>query len=1115
MSLRFIFGSSGSGKSHYLFEHVIAESMKFPERKYIVLVPEQFTLQTQRELVLRHPRHGILNIDVLSFARLALRVLEETGEDGRIILDDEGKNLILRKIAGKVEPELKVLQGKLKKAGYISEVKSVISEFLQYNISPDDIDEMKQIAGEQSYLSYKLQDIQLLYQAFETYLAEKYVTKDEILDLLCHVMHKSKMLKDATVVLDGFTGFTPVQNKVLREMMKYCLRIDVTVTLDRRENPYVLEDKYQLFAMSKQMVTSLLAIAGEERVPVEDGVELFDEPVYRFRNAPALAHLEKTIFRSKRDCFEADQENIRIYEAKNPKEEVLLAARKIRYYVRTKGWNYSDIAVITGDLNIYGDELERVFGHYQIPMFMDYKRSVLLNPFVEYIRSLLAMAEKNFTGESVIRFLRTGLVGFTRTEIDILENYIRALGIKGYKKWQEKWIRRGKNTTEEELEFLNGLRVRFVETVDEMILTLKQRRKSVRDISESLYRFFVKEDIQMKIKAKEEVFVEQGELALAKEYAQIYKVVLDLLDKFVALLGDEILSVSEYAQLLDAGMEEARIGVIPPGVDEVVVGDIERTRLKNVKALIFLGVNDTLIPGAVLTGGLLSEREKTRFEEKGISLAPGAKEKAFIQKFYLYLHMTKPTEKLILTFSRVSAEGKSLRPAGLIGELRKLFRCMPVKMAETQAIEEMELVPKEGKHLLVKGLRNQSEIEDRNWQQLYLWYMQQEEWREQIETLVDASLYRKPEDNLTRQTAERLFGIRETSVSRAEQFTACACAHFLTYGLKIKEREEYQFQALDFGNVFHLAMEKYAHKLDSNGVEWGNIEEEQQKLWIEEAIDESIVDYNNTLLYSSARNAYIVPRMKRMMGRTVWAMTKQIQRGEFRPESYEVKFGSGKIDRIDVCENGEEIYVKILDYKTGNKEFDMAAFYHGLQIQLVVYMGEALHLEEQKHVGKKAVPAGIFYYRLKDPIVEKEADQQALEEAILKKLRLDGIVSSDEAIIQRMDREFTKTSSVIPVGKTSTGYSKASKMLTPEEFEDVIRFAKNQRKEIQEKIESGYVDAHPYQMGAQTGCDYCPYKHVCGFEEQIDGYEYRKLPGMSKEEVLEKIRYKNETGKEE
>lgn len=1115
MSLRFIFGNSGSGKSHYLFEHIITESMKFPERKYIILVPEQFTLQTQRELVLRHPRHGIMNIDVLSFARLALRVLEENGEDGRIILDDEGKNLILRKIARKVEPDLKVLRGKLKKPGYISEVKSVISEFSQYNISPADMDEMKQVVGEQTYLAYKLQDIQCIYQSFEAYLEEKYITKEEILNLLCQVLHRSKMLRDATVVLDGFTGFTPVQNNVLREMLKYCRDVEVTVTCDKRENPYILEDPYQLFALSKQMVTSLVQIAKEEKVYVEDGVELYTDPVYRFRNTPALAHLEQHIFRSKRGCFEEKQENIQIYEAKNPREEILLAAQKIRHLVRTKGWRYSDIAVITGDMNIYGDEIERVFENYQIPVFMDYKRSVLLNPFVEYIRSFLAMAEKNFTSESVLRFLRTGLAGFSRTEIDILENYIRALGIKGYKRWQEKWIRRGKSTTEEELEFLNGIRVRFVETVDETMLVLKQKRKTVRDVSEALCRFFMKQGLQKKIKAQEEVFTEQGEPALAKEYAQIYRVVLELLDKFVSLLGDEVISVSEYARLLEAGMEEARIGVIPPGVDEIVVGDIERTRLKDVKALFLLGVNDTLIPGAVMTGGLLSERDKSRFEEQGFTLAPGAKEKAYIQKFYLYLHMTKPTEQLILTFSRVSSEGKSVRPASLIGELRKMFRHMPVKVVDLLAEEEVELVPKEGKNLLIKGLRDFASIENENWQQLYIWFMSQSEWQEKIDTLVDASMYKKPEDALTRQTAQMLYGERELSVSKAEQFAGCAYSHFIEYGLKVREREEYQFQLVDFGTVFHLALEKYAEKIEQNGDKWGDVDEEQQKMWIEEAVNESIVDYNNTLLYSSARNAYIIPRMKRMMGRTVWAMTKQIQRGEFQPEGYEIRFESGKIDRIDVCENGDEVYVKILDYKTGKQEFDMTAFYHGLQIQLVVYMGEALQLEKRKHPGKKIIPAGIFYYHMKDPIVEKEVDPKVLEEAILKELRLDGIVNSDETIIRKLDGEFCENSSTIPVGKTSKGYSKATKLLETEAFEDVILFAQNQRKNIQDKIQSGYVDANPYQMGTKTKCQYCRYKHICGFEEQIEGYEYRQLERMSWEQVVKKITCEIKTGKEE
>ena len=663
MALQFIFGNPGSGKSHYLYEHIIRESMKHPDINYIILVPEQFTMQTQKELVLRHPRHGIMNIDVLSFARLAFRVLEETGNGSREILDDEGKNLILRRLAGKKEDSLKVLKGNIKKPGYISEVKSVISELTQYNISPDGMDDMITEADESAYLAWKLKDIQVMYQAFEEYLADKYITKEEILDILCNVMDKSRMLKDSVIALDGFTGFTPLQNKVLGEMLHHCQKVMITVTMDKREDPYVMKDKYQLFALSKQMVTSLVKIAGEEKVLVEEPVCLYQEPVWRFRNAPALAFLEKELFRYSGRTYREKQSNVRVYAAANPRMEVECAAQRIRFLIRKKEYRYREIAVIASDMNLYADEIEKTFREYEIPVFMDYKRNVLLNSFVEYIRSLLAMAEQNFSAESVFRFLRTDLVGFTGEELDLLENYVLALGIRGYKKWQEKWIRRAKDTTEEELEVLNHLRVCFVEKTEELVFVLKQRQKTVRDVTLAICEFLEKEEIQKQVKVLENQFTEAGELALAKEYAQIYRVVMELFDKFVSLLGDERIALKEYRELLDAGMEEARIGVIPPSLDEVMAGDIERTRLKDIRALILLGVNDSLIPGNASAGGLISDRDRERFEERGIALAPGTREKSYIQKFYLYLHMTKPTEELMLTYSKVSADGKSRRAA--------------------------------------------------------------------------------------------------------------------------------------------------------------------------------------------------------------------------------------------------------------------------------------------------------------------------------------------------------------------------------------------------------------------------------------------------------------------
>ena len=584
-------------------------------------------------------------------------------------MDDEGKNLILRRLAGKKEDSLKVLKGNIKKPGYISEVKSVISELTQYNISPDGMDDMITEADESSYLAWKLKDIQVMYQAFEEYLADKYITKEEILDILCNVMDKSRMLKDSVIALDGFTGFTPLQNKVLGEMLHHCQKVMITVTMDKREDPYVMKDKYQLFALSKQMVTSLVKIAGEEKVLVEEPVCLYQEPVWRFRNAPALAFLEKELFRYSGRTYREKQSNVRVYAAANPRMEVECVAQRIRFLIRKKEYRYREIAVIASDMNLYADEIEKTFREYEIPVFMDYKRNVLLNSFVEYIRSLLAMAEQNFSAESVFRFLRTDLVGFTGEELDLLENYVLALGIRGYKKWQEKWIRRAKDTTEEELEVLNHLRVCFVEKTEDLVFVLKQRQKTVRDVTLAICEFLEKEEIQKQVKVLENQFTEAGELALAKEYAQIYRVVMELFDKFVSLLGDERIALKEYRELLDAGMEEARIGVIPPSLDEVMAGDIERTRLKDIRALILLGVNDSLIPGNASAGGLISDRDRERFEERGIALAPGTREKSYIQKFYLYLHMTKPTEELMLTYSKVSADGKSRRAAYLIGDL--------------------------------------------------------------------------------------------------------------------------------------------------------------------------------------------------------------------------------------------------------------------------------------------------------------------------------------------------------------------------------------------------------------------------------------------------------------
>ena len=428
-------------------------------------------------------------------------------------------------------------------------------------------------------------------------------------------------------------------------------------------------------------------------------------------------------------------------------------------------------------------------------------------------------------------------------------------------------------------------------------------------------------------------------------------------------------------------------------------------------------------------------------------------------------------------------------------------------------MQEKELNAKSGIEGIVRGLQYKSEGVSSEWQELYTWYKNNPEWCEKIEQIVEAAFYHREDSILTKETAKVLYGeIFKSSVTRLERFSACAYAHFLAYGLRLRERDMYQFQAVDIGNLFHGAIERFSKKLEHEGYTWINVPEDKREEFVKDSVDECIVDYGNSILYSSARNEYVILRLKRMLRRTVWALTKQLEKGDFIPSGYEVKFSGGIIDRIDVCEDEEKLYVKVIDYKTGEKTFDLGELCYGLQMQLVVYMNAALEMEQRKHPEKQVIPAGLLYYRMKDPIVDKPASGNEVDDAILRELRPDGVVQGTEEVLEHLDRGFTGASHVIPVARTQAGIlSKTSKVLSEEEFHIISEFAKKRMQEVEKEILDGNVEIKPYLLGNSSGCDYCPYHAVCGFEEQIEGYEYRKLEKLNAEKAMEKMRGEVET----
>ncbi|MCM1175300.1 MAG: helicase-exonuclease AddAB subunit AddB [Blautia sp.] len=1151
MALQFYFGGSGAGKSRKLHEDIIAASRQAPKRNFLLIVPDQFTMQTQMDLVLEHPNRGIMNIDVLSFGRLTHRILEEVGYEDMPVLDDTGKSLILRKIAEQEQQKLSVIGKHLHKIGYIHEVKSAISEFMQYGIGTKELSQLAEYARKRGALYYKLKDLQVLYESFLSYIQEKFITTEETLDRLREALPKSEIIRDCVIAFDGFTGFTPIQYRVIQELMRLTSKVIVTITIDTAENPYQPDGEQKLFHLSKKTVADLRRLGEEAGVPMLPAVlcngaadEALPAPepagygqtagrLPRFADNPELAHLERYLFRYPVKPYEAETERIHLMEASTPKEEVRQTCIEIyRLLGKDAGLHYRDIAVVTGSMETYGNDIEEEFARFGIPVYMDQTRGILFNPFTEYIRSALQIVLQDFSREAVFHYLRTGLCGFEREDIDRLENYIRRFGIRGRNRWESLFIYK-----EEEgeagvarLAFYNEMREKLMEQLAPLLRPCRTADELVR----ALYAFLVKNELQQKLARFEAGFKKEGDLARAKEYGQIYGLVIDLLDQIEGLLKEEPMAFQEFAEILDSGFAEITVGTIPQNVDRIVVGDIERTRLKQVKALFFLGINDGSIPKGTGGGGIISDIDREFLQESGWELAPTPRQQMYIQRLYLYLNMTKPSERLYLSYAKVGSDGKSMRPAYLIDTMQKLFPSLVIQSPELLPMEEQLSHGADGILFFTDLLREYAagRLEDEEERKLFTFFQSYDQnpgWRARIMRLVDTAFYYYRESPLSRQVTKALYGtVLHNSVSRLEKYAACAYAHFLQYGLSLKERGEYGFEDVDMGNVFHGVLELFADKLEERHYTWFDFPQEEGEKMLDEAIEAYAVGYGGTVLYSSARNQYLLKRIRRILSRTIRTLQIQLKKGSFLPEHFEMSFSMledldavnialsgqekmklrGRIDRIDACEEEDTVYVKVIDYKSGSRKFDLAALYYGLQLQLVVYMNAAVEIEQKKHPGKKIVPAAMLYYHIADPVIEdgQALTPEQLNRKILQELKTTGLVNSDDKAVRLLDGEFTGKSDILPIERKKDGsFSAYSSVISDEDMTVISNYVNHKIKELGTGILQGNISVNPCEQNGNSSCTYCAYRSICGYDTEIAGYEMRQLENLPPEEAVRRM----------
>ena len=1112
MAIQFILGNSGTGKTTYLYNKMIEASMKEGHNPIIFLLPEQSNMAAEQEMVMRHPMGGTMDISILSFTRLAFKVFDELNIHTQDILDDFGKSMLIMKLMKEHKEEFSYYGNMMGKTGFVEEIKSILSEFYQYQITDAVLENVLKNLSPQKSLYHKLSDLRILLRAFEEEMQGSYMVTEQILSLLKEVISESELLRGADIYIDGFTGFSPVQYDVLEELMKLGGNVYFAFTMEEEifgQNDY---SEQGLFALEKKTVDKLCMLAQDNQIKVLSHIGRKEN--YRLAGNKELLHLEQQIFRFPFRVYPKETEMVKVVSAKEAKEEALYVAKTIKEKVMKEGYHYRDFAIITGDLQEQANLWKQVMEQLEIPYFLDFREPLVYNPIVETISMVMELFRTDFSYESVFSLLKTGFLEIEAEQIYRLENYALKHGVRGYS-WWSKAFRGGVKGLHE----INETRGAFMEKMEKIAPIFLKRLAPAAEYIHALYEFMAENKMAEKLKQKEIWLEEQGNIRQAKAYSQVYEKFISVLDKTMVLLGEEEVQRDHFMEILLTGIADIHLGIIPSTLDQVIIGDIERTRLREIKVMFVTGTNEGLIPKGSTQRKILLDKDREKLKELQVTLAPDSKEEMFLQQYYLYLQITQAKEQIVFLYRNVDGKGAELSPSYFIKRLSGIFPKLTLwqageKMKNSLPVTRQELTAEFSKHLEHEQMTDSS-----------VFQVMKENNPEGMNKILDGYFYTNSSGVLDKAIAKKLYGnYMVHSVSRLENYAGCAYQFFLKYGLKLEKRKEYQLETSDIGSILHTVMERFFHQ-----VKEGVIKIEQMT---PEAIDKNVEmmtvvaakEINETIFERSSRNRHRLDVLIRIAKRSVKNLCRHLTQGEMKPAYIEQTFSPadkldyinmvleedlrmslrGIVDRVDIKETEEAVYFDVIDYKSGAKDIDYLKIYEGKQLQLAVYMSVMLEHLKNEYPGKKIIPTGMYYYQLADPVVE-ESEEEKIEQKRIEGSRLSGLVNQEEESLQAMDK---KTGLVTPVRYKKDGEfdSRNTALVSTDELLQISEFVREKMMDIGENIIHGEIPMNPEKGEYNCPCNYCDYQNVCRFEPGLGGNAYRIQPDLDKKEAKKRIK---------
>ncbi|MDU5776919.1 MAG: helicase-exonuclease AddAB subunit AddB [Clostridium perfringens] len=1150
MGLKIIYGRAGTGKSTFCINQIKKKINNSPTNKLILLVPEQFTFQTENKVLNAIGERYVLNAEVLSFKRLAHNVFNECGGATRTIMGDAGKSMLIFKVLEDLGDNMTVFKNASRQKGFIDIASKTITEFKKYNVNNEVLDlTINEIEDEN--LKMKMEELKDVFNEFNSRLHEGYVDEEDQLLLLNEKLDGCSLYDGAEIWIDEFSSFTPNQLSVIGKLLKRAKSVNITLSIDEVNS---LKGESDLFVATKNTEKRLMNLIQEEGIAFNGYINLNEDIPYRFKENKELAHIERQLYAYPFKQYRGENNSLRLYRANNNYDEIEFVAKDILRLVREKQYRFKDISVICRDVDNYEKVVSAIFAEYEIPYYIDKKIDIASNPLIVFINSAVDIISKNWTYESMFKYLKTGLIkefrGVEGAElIDELENYVLAYGIKG-KKWMEEWINYSSSILKEEeiseenkqrLERLNDIRETIVTPLDEFNKECKGK-KTLKEFATILYEFLdSKLDIMDTLDKYVEYFKENDMAIEAKEYSEVRDIFIDVLEQAVDVLGNEVMDLNEFMKVLNIGLSQYEMGLIPVALDQVNIGDITRIKSRGTKALYIIGVNDGVLPSASKEEGILSDNDREILLEKGISLASDTRTKIFEEQFLVYTAFTIAEEYLVVTYPLADFEGKSQRPSIIVHRLKKILPNVKeesegFKLVNDKYDKISAKIPTLNELMIaIRKNYDGAKIED-YWKYVYDWYLREPKWKERIEYVRKGLEYTNLENNISKEKAKKLYEDNKNkislSVSRLERYAQCPFAYYIQYGLKAKDRKIYEFTAPDLGSFMHEILDEFTNEIKEKDLKWSDLSKENCRNIINSLVDNQVKNNKSSILNSSKRYSYFTDRFKRILTKSVMVISEQMKRSDFEIYKNELAFGfskdvnsikldlpsgesfylNGRIDRVDKLNLDGETYLRIIDYKTGSKKFDLNKFYNGLQMQLLVYL-DALINNSENIVENQAMPGAILYFRIDDPILKSKGDltEEEIKSEVLKELKLEGLLLDDVKVVKAMDNtlEPGTHSLIIPANMKKAGdLGKNKALITMEQFELLRKYVNEKMVEICQNMIEGKIDIEPCKENKNIVCDYCNYSHICQFDSSLEDNRYKVIPKKKDEEIWKSINEK-------